>query len=105
MVKSLGKDGTIPDLLENPTVLQIAKKHNKTPAQIALKHTIQKGIAVIPKSTTPQRIQDNIQLFGWQLDAQDLTALDALDQGEQARICDFSFLPGTEKHPEFPFER
>ncbi|XP_001601107.1 aldo-keto reductase family 1 member A1 [Nasonia vitripennis] len=105
LVKSLGKDGAVPDLLENPTVLQIAKKHNKTPAQIALKHTIQKGIIVIPKSTTPQRIRDNIQLFGWQLDDVDVKALNALDQGEKARICDFSFLPGTEKHPEFPFKQ
>jgi len=104
LVKRLGKNDTLPDLLANPTVLEIAKKYNKTPAQIALKHLIQKGIIVIPKSTNPQRIKDNIQLFEWTLGTEDVTALNNLDQGAKGRICDFTFLPGTNKHPEFPFK-
>lgn len=102
-MKLLGKTDTLPDSLANPTVLQIAQKHSKTPAQIALRHTIQKGVAVIPKSTNPQRIKDNIQLFDWKLDTEDIAALGSLDQGNEGRICDFTFLPGINKHPEFPF--
>ncbi|XP_014204168.1 alcohol dehydrogenase [NADP(+)] [Copidosoma floridanum] len=104
LVQLLGKNDTLPDCMANPKVLEIAKKHSKTPAQISLKHLIQKGVIVIPKSTNPQRIKDNIQLFGWMLDAEDVAELDNLDQGAKGRICDFSFLPGTNKHPEFPFK-
>ncbi|XP_058802087.1 aldo-keto reductase family 1 member A1 [Phymastichus coffea] len=103
LVKLIGKTETLPNLLANKSVLQIAQKHGKTPAQIALKHIIQKGIVVIPKSTNPQRIKDNIQLFDWKLDSEDVTLLNALDQGNKGRICDFTFLPGINKHPEFPF--
>ena len=90
-------------MLANPKVLQIAQKNGKTPAQIALKHIIQKGIIVIPKSTNQQRIKDNIQLFDWNLDAEDVAELNKLDQGSKGRICDFSFFKGITKHPEFPF--
>lgn len=103
LVKLLGKTDVLPDSLENLTVLQIAQKYDKTPAQIILKHIIQKGIIAIPKSTNPNRIKDNIQLFDWALSTEDMVALNNLNQGSKARICDFTFLPGTEAHPEFPF--
>ncbi|KAJ8679142.1 hypothetical protein QAD02_014929 [Eretmocerus hayati] len=103
LVKLLGRIDTQPNLLSNLNVLKLAEKYNKTPAQIILKHIIQKGIIVIPKSTNPQRIKENIQLFGWELINEDIGILDSLDQGIKGRICDFSFLPGVNKHPEFPF--
>lgn len=99
----LGKTETLPDSLKNDLVLKISHKYDKTPAQIILKHIIQKGIIAIPKSTNPTRIKDNIQLFDWKLDTEDVDALNNLDQGSKARICDFSFFPGVENHPEFPF--
>jgi alcohol dehydrogenase (NADP+) len=103
LVKLLRKTDSLSDLLDNPVVLQLSKKYKKTPAQIALKYIIQKGIAVIPKSTNQQRIQDNIQLFDWKLNSEDIYALSNLDQGDKGRICDFGFLLGVDKHPEFPF--
>ncbi|XP_050446837.1 aldo-keto reductase family 1 member A1-A-like [Cataglyphis hispanica] len=103
VVTKIGKTDTIPNLLENPIVLEIAEKYNKTPAQILLKHIIQKGIIAIPKSSTPTRIKENIQLFDWELRVEDVDKLNAIDMGESARICDFSFFKGIEKHPEFPF--
>lgn len=102
-VEKIGKKDIVPDLLENLTVLEVADKYEKTPAQILLKHIIQKGIATIPKSTNPSRIQENIELFDWELKAEDVDKLNALDMGESARICDFSFFKGISKHPEFPF--
>ncbi|KAL6267388.1 hypothetical protein P5V15_000463 [Pogonomyrmex californicus] len=102
-VKKIGKANTIPDLLENLIVRKIAEKYRKTPAQVLLKHIIQKGIITIPKSTNPTRIKENFQLFDWQLQAEDINKLNALDMGESARICDFSFFKGLSKHPEFPF--
>lgn len=48
--------------MNNPTVLNIAKQHAKTPAQILLRHIVQRGIAAIPKSTNPERIRQNLQV-------------------------------------------
>jgi diketogulonate reductase-like aldo/keto reductase len=48
--------------MNNPTVLKIAKQHEKTPAQILLRHIVQRGIAAIPKSTNPERIRQNLQV-------------------------------------------
>ncbi|XP_011706567.1 PREDICTED: probable NAD(P)H-dependent D-xylose reductase xyl1, partial [Wasmannia auropunctata] len=93
----------VPDLLQNFTVLEIAEKYEKTPAQILLKHIIQRGIAAIPKSVNASRIKENIELFDWELEAEDFDKLNDLDMGESARICDFSFFKGVLKHPEFPF--
>jgi len=53
----------LPEMLENDVLVKIAKKHGKTPAQALLKFINQKGIAVIPKSTTPKRIVENFQVF------------------------------------------
>lgn len=104
LVKLLGKTQVLPDLLSNPVVLQIAKKHEKSSAQILLRHTLQKGVAAIPKSTNPKRIQENIDLFDFQLDSGEMEQLNNLDQGPKARVCDFvSFFKGIAKHPEFPF--
>ncbi len=51
-----------PDLLQNPVVKKIARKHHVTEAQVLLRHLAQSGIAVIPKSTNPSRIQLNYQV-------------------------------------------
>ncbi|RLU18594.1 hypothetical protein DMN91_008951, partial [Ooceraea biroi] len=85
-VKQVGMTETIPNMLENPTVLEMAKAYNKTPAQILLKFIVQRGIIAIPKSTNPKRIQENIQLFDWELEVKDMEKLRALDMGESARI-------------------
>ncbi|KAK3108896.1 hypothetical protein FSP39_018153, partial [Pinctada imbricata] len=51
-----------PNLMEDPTVVKVAEKHNKTPAQVLLRALMQKGIIVIPKSITPERIKQNLQV-------------------------------------------
>lgn len=103
LVKLLEKTDVLPDLLANPVVIKIAQKHNKSPAQILLKHILHKDIVAIPKSTNAQRIKENIQLFDWQLEDKDINELNALNVGKSARICDFSFFKGIQKHPEYPF--
>ena len=52
----------LPDLLSLPAVKEIAEHHNKTAAQVLLRHTVQRGIIVIPKSSKPHRIQQNIDV-------------------------------------------
>ncbi|MFE7108897.1 aldo/keto reductase [Streptomyces sp. NPDC057575] len=70
-------------LLEVPTVVAIARKHERTPAQVVLRWHIQTGNVVIPKSVTPSRIAENLDVFGFELDTDDLAAFAALDEGKR----------------------
>lgn len=67
-------------LLEVPTVVAVAQKHGRTPAQVVLRWHIQLGNVVIPKSVTPSRIRENLDVFGFELDTDDLAALRALNE-------------------------
>ncbi|RAJ91325.1 diketogulonate reductase-like aldo/keto reductase [Streptomyces sp. PsTaAH-137] len=67
-------------LLEVPAIVAIAQKHGRTPAQVVLRWHIQLGNVVIPKSVTPSRIAENIDVFGFELDTEDLGAISALNE-------------------------
>ncbi len=67
-------------LLEVPAIVAIARKHGRTPAQIVLRWHIQLGNVVIPKSVTPSRIKENIDVFGFELDPEDMAAISALNE-------------------------
>ncbi|MDT0387996.1 aldo/keto reductase [Streptomyces sp. DSM 41921] len=67
-------------LLEVPAIVAIARKHDRTPAQVVLRWHIQLGNVVIPKSVTPSRIEENIAVFDFSLDAEDLAAISALNE-------------------------
>ncbi|AJE80807.1 oxidoreductase [Streptomyces albus] len=67
-------------LLEVPAIVAIAQKHGRTPAQVVLRWHIQLGNIVIPKSVTPARIEENIDVFGLELDEEDLAAIRALNE-------------------------
>ncbi|XP_072929998.1 aldose reductase-related protein 2 [Epargyreus clarus] len=94
-----------PSLLDLPVVKKIAAAHSRTPAQILLRQLLQRGVAAIPKSTDPTRIKQNISVWDFELNENEMAELAALDRGENGRICDFSFFVGVEKHPEFPFKK
>jgi len=68
-------------VLEDPTIGRIAKAHGKTPAQVMLRWHLQQGRSVIPKSTNPERIAQNIDVFDFTLAAAELDAIGALDRG------------------------
>ncbi|WP_395369093.1 aldo/keto reductase [Streptomyces tubercidicus] len=70
-------------LLTDPTVTELAAKHGKTPAQVVLRWHLQLGNVAIPKSVTPSRIAENIDVFDFELDDADLTALAGLDSGNR----------------------
>lgn len=67
-------------LLEVPAIVAIAQKHGRTPAQIVLRWHLQLGNVVIPKSVTPSRIKENIEVFDFGLDIEDLAAISALNE-------------------------
>jgi diketogulonate reductase-like aldo/keto reductase len=66
--------------LSSDTVARIARRHERTPAQVLLRWCIERGIPVIPKSTHRERIAENAQLFDFRLSDQDIAELDALDR-------------------------
>ncbi|MFI1538482.1 aldo/keto reductase [Streptomyces anandii] len=67
-------------LLKVPAIVAIAQKHGRTPAQVVLRWHIQLGNIVIPKSVTPSRIKENIEVFDFSLDDEDLAAISALNE-------------------------
>lgn len=68
-------------VLQDPTIAEIAATHDKSPAQVMLRWGIQEGRSVIPKSTNPVRIAENLDVFDFSLSADELTRIDALDTG------------------------
>ncbi len=69
-------------MLADPVITGIAASHGRTPAQVVLRWHVQHGYVPIPKSTSPQRQQDNLAVFDFELDPDELAAIDALDRGE-----------------------
>ncbi|MFF7603919.1 aldo/keto reductase [Streptomyces parvulus] len=72
--------GSGKGILEIPAIVAIAQKHGRTPAQVVLRWHLQLGNVVIPKSVTPSRIKENIDVFGFTLDTEDLAAISALNE-------------------------
>jgi 2,5-diketo-D-gluconate reductase A len=72
-------------VLDDPVITEIAGRLERTPAQIVLRWHIQRESIVFPKSTTPARIEENFELFDFELDADDIQRISALDRGEDGR--------------------
>ena len=72
-------------VLDDPVVTAIADRLGRSPAQVVLRWHIQRGNIVFPKSTTPARIAENLELFDFELDDSDVEQIDALDRGEAGR--------------------
>jgi diketogulonate reductase-like aldo/keto reductase len=69
--------------LDDPVIGGIAQAHGKSPAQVMLRWGLQQGRSVIPKSTKPQRIAENIDVFDFELTADEITVIDSLDTGHR----------------------
>uniref|UniRef100_A0A667YPC1 alcohol dehydrogenase (NADP(+)) n=1 Tax=Myripristis murdjan TaxID=586833 RepID=A0A667YPC1_9TELE len=96
-----------PCLLEDQRLGAIAKKHHKSPAQIILRWHVQRGVVCIPKSVTPSRIQQNLQVFDFSLSEDDMKQIESINRNERFIV------PAVERdgkrvwrdaqHPHFPF--
>jgi len=82
-------------VLEDPVVGELAAKHGKTPAQVVLRWHIEHGFCAIPKSVKPHRIAENIDIFDFQLTADEVAAIDALDTGVRGGPDPASISPAT----------
>ncbi|XP_066511677.1 aldo-keto reductase family 1 member A1-A-like [Hoplias malabaricus] len=95
-----------PLLLDDARIVSMAKRYDKTPAQIIRWH-VQRGVSCIPKSVTPSRIKENIEVFDFELCDEDMKQMESFNRNERLII------PKTEKdgqkvwrdasHPHFPF--
>ena len=74
------------DLLNAPALGKIAEKHGKTPGQIVLRWHIEQGLVAIPKSANPQRMKENLDIFGFTLDADDTSAMATRDGGDVSGV-------------------
>ncbi|XP_066150154.1 aldo-keto reductase family 1 member B1-like [Euwallacea fornicatus] len=86
-----------PQLMEDPKVVELAKKYGKTPAQILLRYQIERGVIVIPKSVTKSRIQQNLEIFDFKLAPADIAHIDSFDCN--GRFCPLTAASGHKYHP------
>ncbi|XP_052012878.1 aldo-keto reductase family 1 member C21 isoform X1 [Apodemus sylvaticus] len=91
-------DQNSPVLLDEPVLGSLAKKYSRTPALIALRYQLQRGIVVLNTSLKEERIRENMQVFEFQLSSEDMKVLDGLNRNMR-------YISGRifEGHPNFPF--
>jgi diketogulonate reductase-like aldo/keto reductase len=77
------REGEHTSTLDDPTIVGIAEAHSKSPAQVMLRWHLQQGRSVIPKSTKPHRIAENVDVFDFDLTGDELGAIDALDTDQR----------------------
>ena len=70
-------------VLGDPVIVEIAEAHDKTPAQVVIRWHLQLGNVVIPKSVTPERIEENFDVFDFHLSESEMAAFESLDAGER----------------------
>ena len=92
---SLGMADKSEAVLEQEIVKQIATLKNRTPAQVVMRWAIQRGTAVVPKTSNPKRLKENISLFDFQLDEEEMSKLSSLDRhrrfNDPGDFCESAF--------------
>jgi len=83
-------------VLDDPVVLRVAERYSRTPAQVVLRWHVQRGDVVFPKSVNRERMQQNFELFDFDLDGDAMGDLSALDRGERTGPDPdtFNYIPG-----------
>ena len=96
----LGMAGKAAAVMDQPAVREVAMRHKKTPAQIVLRWAVQRGTAVVPKTTRVERLRENLAIFDFELSADEMGAISALncnrrynDPGDFAEGAFNAFLP------------
>ncbi len=71
---------------DDPTLVKLVEKYKVSGPQVLIRYCLQKGWVPLPKSDTPSRIEANADVFGFEIDEEDMKALDGLDQGDRGAI-------------------
>jgi diketogulonate reductase-like aldo/keto reductase len=79
----LGGRGYTAQLLNNPTISDIARAHSKSSAQVILRWNLQKSVVVIPGSSNPAHIRENLDIFDFRLTDEEMARINALDRNEK----------------------
>ncbi|PQO41015.1 4-dihydromethyl-trisporate dehydrogenase, partial [Blastopirellula marina] len=91
----LGMASQDENLLDESTINAIAEAHGKSPGQIALKWNVQRGVAVIPKTSRVERLAENLALFDFELSDPQMEAIDQLDRhrrfNDPGHFCEAAF--------------
>lgn len=87
-----------PYLLEDPVLKTIAKKHNRSPAQVALRYQLQRGVVVLAMSFKEKEIKENFQAFDFELAPEDMKTIDSLNRNFRYSEMTFAL-----DHPDYPF--
>ena len=80
-----GKNTGDPAPADNPTIASVAQAHRKTPAQALIRWSIQLGNVVIPRSASPERIKENLDVFDFELTDDEMATLNGLNDGTRFR--------------------
>ena len=91
--------------LEDPVIIELSKTYNKSPGQILLRHLLQRGIIVIPKSGNPARIKENFCILDFELQPEDFEKIEKLDKNHRFFDLSIPGIPVKKQHPEYPFCR
>ena len=97
-----------PLLLEDEKVIEVGKKHNKSPAQICVRWQIQRGLSCVPKSANKDRLKQNFDVFDFELSEDDMKTIDSFNKPWRAclpkiTLADGSEVPRDDHHPHYPF--
>jgi aldehyde reductase len=91
-------------LLDEPKLKNIAKKYNKSTAQILIRFQVQRGVSVIPKSVTKERIISNINVFDFELTSEEMATIEGFDRGTEGRFLHLRWNgPIVVGHKYYPF--
>jgi len=82
--------------LEAPLLVELSKKYKKSPAQIILRWHVQHGVLAIPKSVTPSRIRENIDLFDFELTSEDMAKIDGMNENKRLSADPDTMMNGFE---------
>ncbi|XP_068134150.1 rho crystallin [Hyperolius riggenbachi] len=91
-------DLSLPVLLEDPVLNKIAAKYHRSPAEVAMRFILQKGIVVLAKSFSPNRLKQNLGVFEFEIKSEDMKTLESLDKN-----LHFGPFKEMKQHPEYPF--
>lgn len=92
-----------PVILEDPRIVDVAEKYGKSPAQVLIRWQTQRGVVVIPKSVTPARIEENFNIFDFNLTDEDIAVIESFDCNGRIVVPMRNGRPRDEEHPNYPF--
>jgi D-xylose reductase len=91
----LGMAGPGESVLQDPVVMALAGRHNRTPAQIVLRWAVQRGTMAIPKTQQPARLKENLAVFDFALGDEEMEGVSALDRNRRfndpGEFCEKAF--------------